>query len=927
MTPQEAEVILKVNDQQAREKFEKLEAKTKELRQQFAEAYSKGDTKAIDAINKKLQQTTKEMNNMRTNVGNIRAALVNLDKATPKELQRTIKLINSELNSGRVERGSKEWNEYVEKLKKAKAELKAVQAEMSALSDESDSALDKLALFGIKWWSIVDLTSRGIDLLQSKFSDWRTSLEEKGESQANLKALTSLDDSSIDWLTKQAEQLSTTMDESKLRITQSSKEILDAYMLVGSNKPELLGDKEALNDVTVEAMRLATAAKMELQPAVDAMTTALNQYGEGADKASRYVNVLAAGSKVGAANVVQQSASILKAGTAAASANVPIEQLVGSIEMLGEKGIKGEVAGTGLKKFFLTLQTGTADTNPKVVGLSTALDNLKAKVDAAEKKSVGGGASFLKKMFGEEAYSIASILTENTAKVKEYTEAVTGTQTAMEQAAINSDTTAAKMAQMRNTANEAGMAFVETLNPAIEVFAETTTGLLTLLPSFVKLITSCAGTIGTLTVAIVAYNLYMQKSILLDKLKVFWQQKVEASASKLMATVKAHPYTFVALAVAALVGVLIDLYRANNKVSESQKALNDIKKKASSSASEEITKINLLVSAAKDEKLTLDERKKAIDKLNSIIPDYNAALDETSGKYQENKEALDKYNESLVRKYEIEGAKSKLAELGNKKSDIVPEIKKIEKQITEAEAMPDRKFQSMYEGSVGIHQNANNNKDIRLRVLKNALEKKEKQRQEIIDQENAILEIYGSDMMKSEINADNEDNNNGGGGSDTSNATPMDKLKLDLEELKKQYHTAQALNLEMYVTGQKDYTAYCASKEQLDKEYYDNQVETHKKHNKIDIAGYTQLLAQRAKEMQDAEKRERDLTIKGLEEQHAAKEQSIIEDFYDTSSTLSQNQTKLNQRLFEEEVSRFPKEKTRPAYRGFRGVCRIAEAD
>lgn len=89
MNQQEAEVILKVNDQQARDKFNELEKKTKDLRQQFAEAFSKGDSKSIDAINKKLQQTTKEMNNMRTNAANIRAALVNLDKATSDALINT----------------------------------------------------------------------------------------------------------------------------------------------------------------------------------------------------------------------------------------------------------------------------------------------------------------------------------------------------------------------------------------------------------------------------------------------------------------------------------------------------------------------------------------------------------------------------------------------------------------------------------------------------------------------------------------------------------------------------------------------------------------------------------------------------------------------------------------------------------------------
>ena len=275
-------------------------------------------------------------------------------------------------------------------------------------------------------------------------------LDEREDVAANLKSLTGLDDDAIKWLEQQAVKLSTTMDKSGLRIRQSASEILDAYMLVGSNKPELLSNKEALNAVTVEVLRLSTASKMGLKQSVDAVTTALNQYGASADQAARYVNVLAAGSKVGASAVDAQTAAILKAGTIAATSNIPIEQLVGSIEMLGEKGLKNEIAGTGLKTFFTRLATGATDTNPKVVGLYTALDNLNQKVKEAEMQQVGGGTTLLKKLFGDEGMQTAMILTQNADKVRYYAEAVTDTNIALEQAATNSDTRRAKFAQVKN---------------------------------------------------------------------------------------------------------------------------------------------------------------------------------------------------------------------------------------------------------------------------------------------------------------------------------------------------------------------------------------------------------------------------------------------------------------------------------------------
>ena len=56
----------------------------------------------------------------------------------------------------------------------------------------------------------------------------------------------------------------------------------------------------------------------------------------------------------------------------------------------------------------------------------------------------------IKKMFGEEGYNTASVILQNTEMVKDFTAAVTGTNVAYEQAAINSDTAQAKLEQARN---------------------------------------------------------------------------------------------------------------------------------------------------------------------------------------------------------------------------------------------------------------------------------------------------------------------------------------------------------------------------------------------------------------------------------------------------------------------------------------------
>lgn len=527
---QRATVEVQVNGEDAKKELQALESYANSLKGRLAEAYKTGDTKKIKQLEKELRETNAQLKVMRTNARNIDAAMNNIGLATPKELRNLIRDINAKLSSGHVKRGTAEWKKYQEQLKLVNAEIRKVNGEIK----ETQGWLTRFNNGFSKWGGLIASTAAAITGVSMALSVLRKNRDEKESSAANLKALTGLDDDSIQWLKRQAEILSTTMDKTKLRVTQSSKDILEAYMLVGSAKPDLLTNKEALNAVTIEAMRLASAAKMDLKDAVEAITVSLNQYSAGADQAARFTNVLAAGSQKGSAGVVSQAAAIVKAGVSASGAKVQFEELVGTIEMLGEKGIKDEVAGTGLKKFFLVLQTGAKETNPAIVGLDKALENL-------QKKRMSAKA--IKDIFGEEGYNVAKILIDNTAKVKEYTKAVTGTNVAMIQAAINSDTNEAKMAQYKNQIKEAGILLMEKLNPSLSALTGWTTKLIKAAPALIDWTQQYGRTIvyaGTvLTAYIVAKKLHWfwlnkvktetGQYILVQKLKQFWDKALTAS--------------------------------------------------------------------------------------------------------------------------------------------------------------------------------------------------------------------------------------------------------------------------------------------------------------------------------------------------------------------------------------------------------------
>lgn len=560
---QVATVEVRVNGEEAKQELKNLETIASGLKKELADAYQAGDTSKIKQVTSELRKTEAQIKTLKKDTTALTEVMNNLDKATPKELRATLTAINRQLNSGHIKRGSAEWKYYQQQAKLVTAELQKIKTEVQ----ETEGWLSRFNNGFAKWGGLLATGAATITGVSMALNTLRNNRDSKESSQAELKALTGLDDESIQWLTKQAEQLSTTMDESGLRIRQSSDEILQAYMLIGSKKPELLKDKEALNAVTIEAMRLAAAAKIDLKDAVTATTVSLNMYGESADQAARYVNVLAAGSKEGAADVSAQAASIKNAGVAASGAGVSIEQLQGTIQMLAEKGLEAEPAGTALRKFFLVLQTGPDETNPKVVGLQTALENL-------NKKSLT--AAQIQTMFGEEAYSAATILIDNADKVRQYTEAVTDTNIAMEQAAINSDTNEAKMAQYRNSIKEAGIELMERLNPSLSLLSGWTTKIIVALPTLIDWFIKYKSIIITSTAAITAYTVTVNASTIATKLYETWTKLATVATRGFNTALKANPFGLAVAGLTAIATALMTYVIPNTKkAKDEQKSYND----------------------------------------------------------------------------------------------------------------------------------------------------------------------------------------------------------------------------------------------------------------------------------------------------------------------------------------------------------------
>lgn len=647
---QQARIELSLNAQKAVDKLKELKKQSEELNQKLNQT-EKG-TKQYQKLEKQLNAVEKNIKKVQQAAFDVNKVLDNLSGASINDINKAIKEMNRQMNA--MDRNSDKWRFYKQQIERAKEELRSINAE----GKKTESWLSRMNSKFNQWGAGIATFIAGITGVTLTIQKFRQMAVEKESAQANLKALTGLDDQAIAWLTRQAEQLSTSMESSGLRVRQSAQEILDAYTLVGSAKPELLTDKEALNAVTIEAMRLAEAARMDLKEAVDAVTLSMNQYGATADEVSRYTNVMAAGSKYGSAAVQSITVAVKNSGVAAAAANIPIEQLVGSIETLAEKGIKDEVAGTGLKTFFLKLEGMADDVRPSVVGLQTSLENLKAKgMDAVE----------MQKAFGLEAYTVAQAMISGADKVKYYTEAVTGTNVAVEQAIINSDTAEAKRAQTINKIKEVGIEIGQRLTPVLVASAKASTvameGFLALLEACEKYKTTIIALVSAITYMTVVKN----KDIIVTKLSVLWNQKLLGSVKALWTVLRANPITAVISAATILLGIFADFIKKTIETNKEIKALNNtvqtITKESNRNIAEEKARLNDLLKIARDEMRSKKERVAALEEINKMSPEYLGNLTLEKINTTEAADAVKKYIDNLLALEKLKEATSKRNEL------------------------------------------------------------------------------------------------------------------------------------------------------------------------------------------------------------------------------------------------------------------------
>ena len=212
-----------------------------------------------------------------------------------------------------------------------------------------------------------------------------------------------------------------------------------AYSLLASQIEISRIGMKGLNELAEQSVTLAEASGMSLDAAANALAATVNQFGLSADQAGRVTNVLAAGSKYGAAEIEDLSDSFRIAGATASAMGLSVEATAGALEILSQANLKGHESGTALRNIIIRLNTELG-VDLGETSLGKALEALQPKLE---------DAAYLTKVFGVENIAAAQFLIQNARAVDEMTAKVTGTNTAMEQAAVRTDTQMHKYMQIK----------------------------------------------------------------------------------------------------------------------------------------------------------------------------------------------------------------------------------------------------------------------------------------------------------------------------------------------------------------------------------------------------------------------------------------------------------------------------------------------
>ena len=234
-------------------------------------------------------------------------------------------------------------------------------------------------------------------------------------------------------------------------------------LLLSQLSPELGKYPEALSAMGDCIQTTSKLMRGDGVAAAEVLTTAMNQYGvsledptAASEEMARMMNAMAAAGQAGSAELPAISAALQQCGMAAKAANVSFEETNAAIQVLDKAGKKASEGGVALRNVLGQLSKGrfiekAAREELEAAGIDVIAlgDNSKSLQERLEMlKPLLNDSALLSKFFGVENANAARALIQGTDQLQGFTEAVTGTNSATEQAAIVMDSYAERQARV-----------------------------------------------------------------------------------------------------------------------------------------------------------------------------------------------------------------------------------------------------------------------------------------------------------------------------------------------------------------------------------------------------------------------------------------------------------------------------------------------
>lgn len=855
-----ATVTLTVNGKQAEDMLLKLKSQAANLEKAIEKAAAAGNKQQLTKLKRELKETNRQISQIENAAKGVEHVLQRLDETSPKELNRTLAQLKRNLNG--LERGSEEWNRRCEAIKRVKAEIAKVNSQLR----ENESLWERMNRKLNDWQTALAGIAAAITGIIMAGRSAVNAFADMDQEMANVRKFTGMNASEVEQLNEDFQKIDTRTGREEL-----NKLAQEAGRLGKTSQEDVLGFVKAADQINVALDDLGDGATLTLskltnifgdeermgtEKALLAVGSVINELSQNCTASAPYL-----------ANFTQRMAGV------GAQAKMTIPEIMGFAAVLDSQGQAVEMSATAVSKVIMDMFKEN-DKIIKATGLNAKEFNETLKKSTNEgllmlldRLHELGNIDVLAPVFkdmgenGARAAQVISALAGNLDMVRweqeEATKAFAEGTSVTNEFNVQNTTVQAGLDKARKGVTEMAVALGEQLQPIMKHVISSTTLLLKFMSTSITFIKENAFTLASLTAAFIAYKIAVNASNIAFKAHYAWLVvcKTATAAYKttvatlhaahlllqmglaklqgnwvrqswLMSDLKkqsaylASGYGAIIAAAILLGTALYKLYKRMTEVSQSEKDLQEIRKRGQEGIIDEKNKIDALIAVARDETQSLKDRHTAIDALNRIIPEYNGQLDDTTGKYKENKKALDDYIKSLTRKYEIEGAKDKLRDIGKQRVDLNLEKQRQERVVAmdEMEARTETVMPGQ-EGKVvqlGVNSLRASNR--------RALAKTNEKLAELKQREDNILGIYGEDIKKDALNDAKKEQKQEQQTQNPPYTPPKTDKKTKTEDdvLKpqKDWKTReQAINRIAYAKGEKDFEEYTNRMTEIDIEY------------------------------------------------------------------------------------------------------------